>query len=92
MVAALNILLTFHLSVNPGLQAFQVHAGSEEEAAGLARERKHPGNVGPVPSTGGQWHDWVGHNTNTHTHQAARDSSEEGQYLESNDLMRNNKV
>lgn len=50
-----------HPSCYPVIQACRVHAGAEEEAACLARKRKYPEPVRPVPGTGDQRDDWVSH-------------------------------
>lgn len=46
-------------SFHPVIQACRLHAGAEEETASLARKRKYPQPVGPVPGAGDQWDDWV---------------------------------
>lgn len=56
-----NVSLSNHTSLHPVIQAFQVHVGAEEETASLARKRKHPRSVRPVPGAGGQRDDRVGH-------------------------------
>lgn len=54
-------LLFSHPSLHPVIQALQVHAGAEEEPAGLARKREHPRLVGAVSGAGDQRDDRVGH-------------------------------
>ena len=56
-----NVLLFSPASLHPVIQALQVHAGGQEEPAGLARKREHPRRFGPVSGAGGQWDDRVGH-------------------------------
>lgn len=60
-----------HASFLPVIEAFQVHAGAEEESASLARKREHSRPVGSLSGAGGQRDDRVGpteqHNVDTFT-------------------------
>lgn len=44
----------------PVIEAFQVHAGAEEESASLARKREHSRPVGQLSGAGSQRDDRVG--------------------------------